>query len=73
MERALAKSYEYEIRNIGEKVGLTQERLNRYIAEMKTRKKNVQRLIHEFEKKRTIKMIKSKYNSDKEKWLFRKN
>lgn len=51
MEKALAKSYEYEIRNIGKKVGLTQERLNRYIEEMKIRKKNVQRLIHEFEDK----------------------
>lgn len=49
LERALAKSYEYEIRNISEKLGLTQERLNRYIEEMKARKKNVQRLIYEFE------------------------
>ena len=51
LEKALAKSYEYEIKNIGQKVGLTQERLNRYIEEMKARKKNVQRLIHEYEHK----------------------
>lgn len=51
LEKALAKSYEYEIKNIGKKVGLTQDRLNRYIEEMKIRKKNVQRLILEFEDK----------------------
>lgn len=53
LERALAKSYEYEIRNISEKLGLTQERLNRYIEEMKARKKNVQRLIYEFENRQS--------------------
>lgn len=51
LEKALAKSYEYEIQNIGKKVGLTQEALNRYVEEMKTRKSNVQRLIHIFEEK----------------------
>lgn len=51
LEKALAKSYEYEIKNIGSVVGLTQERLNRYLEEMKARKRNVQRLIHEFESK----------------------
>ena len=51
LEKALAKSYEYEIQNIGKKVGLTQEALNRYVEEMKTRKRNVQRLIHIFEEK----------------------
>lgn len=51
MEKALAKSYEYEIRNIGQKTDLTQERLDRYVKEMKTRKENVRRLIHEFEDK----------------------
>ena len=51
LEKALAKSYEYEIQNIGKKVGLTQEALNRYVEEMRTRKRNVQRLIHIFEEK----------------------
>lgn len=51
LEKALAKSYEYEIQNIGKKVGLTQEALNKYVEEMKTRKRNVQRLIHIFEEK----------------------
>lgn len=31
LEKALAKSYEYEIQNIGKKVGLTQEALNRFL------------------------------------------
>ncbi len=53
LEKALAKSYEYEIRNIGQKTDLTQERLDRYVKEMKTRKENVRRLIHEFEDKET--------------------
>lgn len=36
---------------MGRKTGLTQERLNRYLEEMKSRKANVERLIHEFEDK----------------------
>ena len=44
-------SYEYEIQNIGKRVGLTQEALNRYVEEMKTRKRNIQRLIHIFEER----------------------
>ena len=51
LEKALAKSYEYEIRNIGQKTDLTQKRLDRYVKEMKTRKENVTRLIHKFEDK----------------------
>lgn len=53
LEKALAKSYEYEIQNIGKREGLTQEALNRYVEEMKIRKRNVQRLIHIFEEKDT--------------------
>lgn len=49
LENALVKSYEYEIQNIGKREGLTQEAFNRYVEEMKTRKRNVQRLIHIYE------------------------
>ena len=51
LEKALAKSYEYEIQNIGKRVGLTQEALNRYVEEMRTRKRNVQRLIQRYKEK----------------------
>ncbi len=51
LENALAKTYEYEIRNIGQKKDLTQERLDRFVKEMKARKENVRRLIREFEDK----------------------
>lgn len=47
LESALAKSYEYEIKNMGKKKNLTQERLDRYLEEMKARKQNVRRLINE--------------------------
>ena len=56
LESALEKTYEYEIRNIAQKTDLTQERLDRFIKEMKTRKENVRRLIHEFEDKETSKV-----------------
>lgn len=51
LERALAKSYNYEIENISKKKKLTQERLDRYIEEMKMRKENLKRLIQKFEEK----------------------
>ena len=51
LERALAKTYEYDIKNIGKRKNLTQEKLDRYVGEMKARKKNVIKLIHEFEDK----------------------
>ena len=38
LERALAKSFEYEMKDIGRKM-VTQERIDRYIEEMKARKK----------------------------------
>lgn len=52
LERALQKSYEYEIKNMSKKKGLTQERVNRYIQEMKARKRNVEKLIQEYERGR---------------------
>lgn len=52
LERALQKSYEYEIKNMSKKNGLTQERVNRYIQEMKARKRNVEKLIQEYERGR---------------------
>ena len=52
LERALAKSYEYEIKNISRKKSLTQERVDRYIQEMKARKRNVEKLIQEYERGR---------------------
>ncbi len=52
LERALSKSYEYEIKNISRKKGLTQESVNRYIQEMKARKRNVEKLIQEYERGR---------------------
>lgn len=51
LEKALQKTYEYEIRNIGQKADLTQERLDRYVKEMKARKENARKLIHEYEDK----------------------
>ena len=51
LESALAKSYNYEIENIFKKKNLTQERLDRYIEEMKIRKENVKKLIKKFEEK----------------------
>lgn len=51
LERALAKTYEYDIKSIPTKTNLTQESLDRYLEEMKARKENVKKLIHEFEKR----------------------
>lgn len=48
----MAKSYEYEIKNIKNKKEITQERLNKYLEEMKLRKANVLKLISEFELKK---------------------
>lgn len=48
---ALAKTYNYDIMGIHKNKNLTQERLSRYIEEMKRRKDNVERLIKEFEDK----------------------
>lgn len=50
LESALAKSYEYEIKNINNKTNLTNEKLNRYVQEMTARKRNVEKLIVEYEK-----------------------
>ncbi len=52
LESALAKIYEYEIKNINNKKEITQERLNKYLGEMKLRKANVLKLISEFELKK---------------------
>lgn len=49
LERALAKSFEHEIRNIPRKKHVSQERINRYLEEMKARKTNVEKLILELE------------------------
>ena len=51
LESALAKTYEYEIKNIDKKENMTQERLNRFVNEMRARKRNVEKLINEFENK----------------------
>ena len=49
LERALAKSFEYEMKDIGRKKDVTQERVDRYIEEMKARKRNIEKLIREIE------------------------
>ena len=49
LERALAKSFEYEMKDIGRKKDVTQERIDRYIEEMKARKRNIEKLIREIE------------------------
>ena len=48
LERALARSYEYEIKNIPKK-NISKERINRYLEEMKARKLNAEKLILELE------------------------
>ena len=45
LESALAKTYEYEIKHIKEKKGLTQERLDKFVDEMRARKRNIENLI----------------------------
>ncbi len=45
LERALAKTYDYQIKHIKEKKDLTQERLDRFVNEMRARKRNIERLI----------------------------
>lgn len=45
LESALAKTYEYEIKHIKEKKDLTQERLDRFVNEMRARKRNIEKLI----------------------------
>ena len=47
LESALKKSYEYEISTIKSKTNLTQTKIDRYIEEMKARKRNVLRLVKE--------------------------
>ena len=49
LEKALAKSFEYEMKDIGRKKDVTQERIDRYIEEMKARKRNIEKLIREIE------------------------
>lgn len=49
LESALAKTYEYSIKSIPTKEGLTKERVDRFVEEMKARKANVKRLIRQFE------------------------
>ena len=44
LERALAKTYEYEIKNIPNKKGLTQEKVDRFVEEMRARKRNIEKL-----------------------------
>ena len=51
LESALAKTYEYDIKNIDKKENMTQERRDRYVNEMRARKRNVEKLINEFEDK----------------------
>ena len=44
LESALAKTYEYEIKHLESKEGLTQEKLDRFINEMRARKRNIEKL-----------------------------
>lgn len=48
LERALAKSYEYEIKKLPSK-NVSKERINRYLEEMRARKLNAEKLIRESE------------------------
>ena len=47
LESALKKTYEYEISHIKEKENMTQERLDRFVSEMRLRKRNIERLIND--------------------------
>lgn len=51
LEMALAKTYEYEIKNSVNKPGMTKERVDKFVEEMKLRKANVKRLISKYEEK----------------------
>ena len=44
LESALAKTYEYEIKHIKEKKDLTQKRLDKFVNEMRARKRNIEKL-----------------------------
>lgn len=44
LENALRKTYEYEIKNIDKKQNMTQERLDRFVNEMRLRKRNIERI-----------------------------
>ena len=44
LESALAKTYEYEIKHLDSKKGLTQEKIDRFINEMRARKRNIEKL-----------------------------
>lgn len=50
LESALKKTYEYDIQNLKNKANMTQERLDKYVNEMKARKENIKRLILKKEK-----------------------
>lgn len=53
LESALAKTYEYEIKNINTKPNVTQEQLDRFVEEMKSRKANIKKIMGKFEDKET--------------------
>lgn len=49
LESALKKTYEYEIKQVPKKKNITKERIDRFVDEMRQRKKNIEKLIHDVE------------------------
>ena len=47
LEGALKKTYEYEINQITKKENMTQERIEKFVNEMRLRKKNIEKLIYD--------------------------
>ena len=47
LESALNKTYEYEIKQITKKKNMTQERIDKFVSEMRLRKRNIEKLIYD--------------------------
>lgn len=45
LESALKKTYEYEINQVTKKKNITQERIDKFVSEMRLRKRNIEKLI----------------------------